>query len=96
MTPPRCIPAGCVPALLPICHPSRPPSLRTTFLPVLPPRLAGHPRTWQAVYHMPTEENGEPSTSIPLALQALFYKVASKSGGEGAGGGGTAAHAVMA
>ena len=29
----------------------------------------------QAVYHMPTQEEEMPSTSIPLALQSTFYKV---------------------
>lgn len=29
----------------------------------------------QAVYHMPTTENDNPSGSIPLALQSLFYKL---------------------
>lgn len=29
----------------------------------------------QAVYHMPTTEDDDPNTSIPLALQSLFYKV---------------------
>jgi hypothetical protein len=29
----------------------------------------------QAVYHMPTAENDAPSSSIPLALQSLFYKM---------------------
>ena len=29
----------------------------------------------QAVYHMPTGETDEPSKSLPLALQSLFYKV---------------------
>ncbi|KAK8953543.1 Ubiquitin carboxyl-terminal hydrolase 13 [Platanthera guangdongensis] len=29
----------------------------------------------KAVYHMPTTENDIPSTSIPLALQSLFYKL---------------------
>jgi ubiquitin carboxyl-terminal hydrolase 7 len=29
----------------------------------------------QAVYHMPTNENDEPTTSLPLALQSLFYKL---------------------
>jgi len=29
----------------------------------------------QAVYHMPTNENDEPSKSLPLALQSLFYKL---------------------
>jgi hypothetical protein len=29
----------------------------------------------QAVYHMPTSENDEPTTSLPLALQSLFYKL---------------------
>eukprot|EP00877_Chromochloris_zofingiensis_P003568 jgi/Chrzof1/13211/Cz07g24170.t1 len=29
----------------------------------------------KAVYHMPTPENDEPSKSIPLALQSLFYKL---------------------
>ncbi|KAL0322462.1 UNVERIFIED_CONTAM: Ubiquitin carboxyl-terminal hydrolase 12, partial [Sesamum angustifolium] len=29
----------------------------------------------QVVYHMPTSVNDEPSTSIPLALQSLFYKL---------------------
>lgn len=29
----------------------------------------------KAVYHMPTAENDEPSKSIPLALQSLFYKL---------------------
>lgn len=31
--------------------------------------------TLQAVYHMPTQEEEMPSTSIPLALQSTFYKV---------------------
>lgn len=31
----------------------------------------------QAVYHMPTQEEEMPSTSIPLALQSTFYKVSS-------------------
>lgn len=30
---------------------------------------------FQAVYHMPTTENDNPSGSIPLALQSLFYKL---------------------
>jgi len=29
----------------------------------------------KAVYHMPTTENDMPSSSIPLALQSLFYKL---------------------
>eukprot|EP00883_Tetradesmus_obliquus_P008816 jgi/Sobl393_1/19554/SZX64323.1 len=29
----------------------------------------------KAVYHMPTSENDEPTTSLPLALQSLFYKL---------------------
>ena len=29
----------------------------------------------QAVYHMPTQEEEMPATSIPLALQSTFYKV---------------------
>lgn len=29
----------------------------------------------QAVYHMPTQEEEMPSSSIPLALQSTFYKV---------------------
>jgi ubiquitin carboxyl-terminal hydrolase 7 len=29
----------------------------------------------KAVYHMPTTESDSPHSSIPLALQALFYKV---------------------
>eukprot|EP01018_Ginkgo_biloba_P024911 Gb_04866 [translate_table: standard] len=29
----------------------------------------------KAVYHMPTTENDVPSSSIPLALQSLFYKL---------------------
>ncbi|KAL8152397.1 hypothetical protein V2J09_010157 [Rumex salicifolius] len=29
----------------------------------------------KAVYHMPTTENDNPSSSIPLALQSLFYKL---------------------
>lgn len=29
----------------------------------------------KAVYHMPTTENDAPSSSIPLALQSLFYKM---------------------
>eukprot|EP00250_Pteridium_aquilinum_P011968 c20422_g1_i1 orf=525-3878(-) len=29
----------------------------------------------KAVYHMPTTENDIPSSSIPLALQSLFYKI---------------------
>lgn len=29
----------------------------------------------QAVYHMPTTENDVPSSSIPLALQSVFYKL---------------------
>lgn len=29
----------------------------------------------KAVYHMPTTENDNPSNSIPLALQSLFYKL---------------------
>lgn len=29
----------------------------------------------KAVYHMPTTENDNPSGSIPLALQSLFYKL---------------------
>ncbi|CAI9095951.1 OLC1v1031998C1 [Oldenlandia corymbosa var. corymbosa] len=29
----------------------------------------------KSVYHMPTTENDEPSKSIPLALQSLFYKL---------------------
>ena len=29
----------------------------------------------QAVYHMPTTESDNPSNSIPLALQSLFYKL---------------------
>ncbi|KAL0337100.1 UNVERIFIED_CONTAM: Ubiquitin carboxyl-terminal hydrolase 12 [Sesamum calycinum] len=31
--------------------------------------------TGYAVYHMPTTENDNPSGSIPLALQSLFYKL---------------------
>lgn len=30
---------------------------------------------YQAVYHMPTTENDNPTGSIPLALQSLFYKL---------------------
>uniref|UniRef100_A0A7S0WIA5 ubiquitinyl hydrolase 1 n=1 Tax=Chlamydomonas leiostraca TaxID=1034604 RepID=A0A7S0WIA5_9CHLO len=29
----------------------------------------------KAVYHMPTQETDEPSKSLPLALQSLFYKL---------------------
>jgi hypothetical protein len=29
----------------------------------------------QAVYHMPTSEDADPETSMPLALQSVFYKV---------------------
>ncbi len=29
----------------------------------------------QAVYHMPTSEVDEPASSMPLALQTLFYRV---------------------
>jgi len=29
----------------------------------------------QAVYHMPTSEDADPATSMPLALQSVFYKV---------------------
>ena len=29
----------------------------------------------EAVYHMPTTESDSPHSSIPLALQSLFYKV---------------------
>ena len=29
----------------------------------------------QVVYHMTTNVNDEPSTSIPMALQSLFYKL---------------------
>lgn len=29
----------------------------------------------QAVYGMPTSEDDEPSSSMPLALQSVFYKV---------------------
>ncbi|KAL0392812.1 UNVERIFIED_CONTAM: Ubiquitin carboxyl-terminal hydrolase 12, partial [Sesamum radiatum] len=29
----------------------------------------------KVVYHMPTSVNDEPSTSIPMALQSLFYKL---------------------
>ena len=29
----------------------------------------------QAVFHMPTSEDAEPSSSMPLALQSVFYKV---------------------
>lgn len=28
----------------------------------------------QAVYHMPTSEDAEPASSMPLALQSVFYK----------------------
>lgn len=37
-------------------------------------RLPGHV---QAVYHMPTSEDADPETSMPLALQSVFYKVRS-------------------
>lgn len=33
------------------------------------------PRLLQAVYHMPTTENDSAASSIPLALQRLFYKL---------------------
>ena len=33
------------------------------------------PATLQAVYHMPTSEDADPATSMPLALQSVFYKV---------------------
>lgn len=29
----------------------------------------------QAVYHMPTSEDADPASSMPLALQSVFYKV---------------------
>lgn len=29
----------------------------------------------QAVFHIPTTEEDEPTSSIPLALQTLFYQV---------------------
>ena len=29
----------------------------------------------QAVYHMPTSEDSDPASSMPLALQSVFYKV---------------------
>ncbi len=37
--------------------------------------LIGPLTPFQAVYHMPTNENEEASKSLPLALQSLFYKL---------------------
>lgn len=34
----------------------------------------------KAVYHMPTTEEDDPTKSIPLALQSLFYKVSRRRG----------------
>jgi ubiquitin carboxyl-terminal hydrolase 7 len=41
----------------------------------LQPDLRGWRARLQAVYHMPTTEADRPEKSIPLALQALFYKM---------------------
>ena len=39
----------------------------------------------QAVYHMPTSEDEDPTSSMPLALQNVFYKVGQGQGGGGSG-----------
>lgn len=32
----------------------------------------------QAVYHMPTSEDADPASSMPLALQSVFYKASAE------------------
>ena len=56
-----------------------------------PPPLLNPPLP-QAVYHMPPSEDADPASSMPLALQSVFYKARALRGRSGreegrAGGG---------